>query len=150
MGLPPSSSETVASHTCVVRPPWTSFASHLSAPPRLVPTKLLFSSGREALCVFGQVHERSVAARGIRNGDHRRRVQVAVRGHELLTEIEAARDLAFLRFQYRQPDETGQGSHTAFVQLVESRHLRGLQGDCHGLTDYPRGESRCLRSAVKR
>src|SRR5215210_3407358 len=44
MGLPPSSSETVASHTCVVRPPWTSFASHLIAPPRLVPTKLLFSS----------------------------------------------------------------------------------------------------------
>src|SRR5215212_12275346 len=28
--------------------------------------------GREALCAFGQVHERSVAARGIRKGDHRR------------------------------------------------------------------------------
>ena len=40
----PSSSETVASHTCVVRPPWTSFASHPIAPPRFVPTKLLFSS----------------------------------------------------------------------------------------------------------
>src|SRR5215208_7049515 len=106
--------------------------------------------GRKALCAFGQVHKRSVAARGIREGDHRRRVQVAVRGHEFLTEIEAARDLTFLRFQYRQPEETGQGSDTAFVQLVESRHLRGLQGNCHGSTDYPRGESRCLRSTLKR
>src|ERR671911_507516 len=149
MGLPLSSSETVASHICVVRPPWTSFAP--DSTPTFGPDEVALQFyGREALCAFGQVHERSVAARGIRNGDHRRRVQVAVRGHEHLTEIEAARDLAFLRFQYRQPDETGQGSHTAFVQLVESRHLGGLQGDCHGLTDYPRGESRCLRSSVKR
>src|SRR5215213_5005907 len=50
IGLPPSSSETVASQTCVVRPPWTSFASHPIAPPRLVPTKLLLSSIVVKLC----------------------------------------------------------------------------------------------------
>src|SRR5215218_10602915 len=150
MGLPLSSSETLASHTCVVRPPWTSFASHPIAPTFRPDEVALQLDGREALCAFGQVHERSVAARGIRKGDYRRSVQVAVRGHELLTEIEAARDPTFLRFQYRQPDEAGQGSDTAFVQLVKSRHLRGLQGDCHGSTDYPRGESRCLRSTLRR
>src|SRR5215212_2083906 len=84
--------------------------------------------GREALCSFWQVHERTVAAGGICQGDHRRGVQVPVWGHELITEVEAARDPTLFRLQYLQPDETRQGSDTTLVQLVEKGHATHLQG----------------------
>src|SRR5215210_3080158 len=97
---------------------------------------------REALCAFRQVDERTVAARGICQGDHRRRVQVAVRGHELLAQIEAARDPTSLRLQDLEPDETWQGSHTSLVQLDELGHATHLLGHFSTSPDYLRAVSK--------
>lgn len=44
MVLPVVSLTTVASQTCVVRPPWTSLATQATPPSRAVPMKLDFSS----------------------------------------------------------------------------------------------------------
>src|SRR5918995_2635319 len=62
--------------------------------------------GGEALGAVGKVYEGAVAARGIGEGYHRRRVQIPVRGHELLAKVEAAGDPTLLGLPYLEPDET--------------------------------------------
>ena len=120
MARPLASSVTRASQTCVVRPPWTSVASHATPPSRTVPKKLDFSSTVvKPRAPSGRRRHGPVPARGVGQGDDGGRVEVAVGRRQLRADRQAARDTPAGHLQELDPDEPGQ------VPLAEGLPLLG-------------------------
>jgi hypothetical protein len=65
---------------------------------------------------LGQAHEGAVAAGGVGEGDDRRGVQVAVRGHELPAQLEPALEPSLLCLKDLDADEPWQHPDAALVQ----------------------------------
>ena len=113
----PSASVTVASQSCVVRPPWTSLASHAIVPSCALRTKFVFSSivvkpvapsGRDSMQPYpqGAVGER----------DDRPGVDIAVRREEGGPQWQPGEDVRGLERLEFDPEQSGQVRAVAGVE----------------------------------
>ena len=117
----PSASDTVASQSWVVRPPWTSLASQAIVAPGCARAEevRLELDGREADRAVGQVEDAAVAARRVGESDHGAGVQVAVRRHVLVLEREPCAGESVADLVELDPEQPGKPRGAHLLQLRE-------------------------------